>query len=443
VNVVFLVMDTVRRDFLSPYNKNIEYTENIKEISRNATVFQNAVSQAPWTLPSHASMFTGLYPWEHGATQTNFELDVEKELLAEKLRKEGYNTASFSANPFISEKFGTAKGFGEKETTVGLVGLGLNQKLDKAVKAFEEKIDIGAVPKIEKLVHKISYRLKLRNDNDTDVLMDKAEDFIDENEENDFFLFMNLMDCHLPLFPDREYKDRHAEDVNPAEVNQYPHRVMHSDEKEIESEALKKLYRAQIDYLDDQIGHLVSLLRNRDVYEDTMLVIVGDHGENLGEEGLMGHSFSVNENLIHVPLIVKSPSLERGEVKKQVELRELYSLIQEQTGLLEDYGMGTKYAKGGEDRPEMDLAKTPPSEREKYDKKKYFVRTREKKGIITGEGFSEITLEEGDEFRSSVVKKKAEGLAGSYDESSGGKKVESVDEEVKDELKKLGYMQKE
>lgn len=444
MNVVFVVLDTVRRDFLSPFNEEIECTENIQKIADNGTAFDNAVAQAPWTLPSHGSMFTGLYPWEHGATQTNFDLDVDQDLLAERLKEEGYNTASFSANPFISDRFGTADGFDHIETTVGLVGFGINQKLDKTIRAFEEKLGIGAVPKVEKLVHKISYRLKLRNENDTERLIGEAEEFVQENRDEDFFLFMNLMDCHLPLFPDREYRDRHAENINPSGVNQYPHRVMHSDDEEIESEGLKKLYKAQIDYLDDQIGRLMSILENEGLEEDTMVVIAGDHGENLGEEGRMGHSFSVDENLVHVPLVIKSPGLETGAIEDQVELRELYDIILEQTSVINEYEIGTKYAKGGEDRPEMDLAKTPSSKREQYDEKKYFIRTREKKGIITSKGrFKEIELEEGDEFRSSVVKKKSEGLEGSYDENSSGKKVESVDEEVKDELKKLGYMQKD
>lgn len=440
MKVVFIVTDTVRRDYLSPFNNDIDCTENIQQVADEGTVFKEAVAQGPWTLPSHGSMFTGLYPWEHGATQTNLNLDVNRKLLAERLNEEGYRTACYSANPFISGKFGTVDGFEETELTVGLIDLEFGEKVMNYISSLEEKLNLGAIPRIEKIAQKLSYRMELMSEKDTERLVRNAKEFMQENRENDFFVFMNLMDCHLPLFPKREYLERHAEGIDPSEVAQHPHRVIPSEE-EPESEALKKLYKAQIDYLDDQIGRITSFLEEENLKEDTMLVIASDHGENLGEEGLIGHWFSVNEKLVNVPLIIDSPSMDEGVVKKQVELRELYDLILEQTGVKKDYDIGVKYAKGGQDRPEMDLTKIPTSERQEHDKKRYYIRTREKKGVITSEGeFKEVELRAGDEIRSSVLKKKCEGLKGSYDESSEGNKIDSVDQEVKKELEKLGYV---
>lgn len=442
MNVVFIVLDTARRDFISPFNEDIEFTENIESLADEGTVFTETVSQAPWTLPSHGSMFTGMYPWNHGATQTNFNLQVEEKLLAEKLKDQGYNTASFSANPFISDKFGTADGFEKVETTVGLVDLGINKRLGKAVKSFEERFDFGAIPFLEQLGSRLSYKIKLIGENDTEKLVRDAKKYIKENKDDDFFVFMNLMDCHLPLLPEREYKEKHAPDVDMNEINQYPHRVVHSDDKEPDEEALRKLYSAEIDYLDDQVGEMMSFIESEGLEDETVFIVASDHGENLGEDGMMGHFFTVNENLVHVPLIIRSPEMESETVEKQVELRELHDVILEQTGVIDEYEIGVKYARGGEDRPEMDLAKTPSDKKEKYDKERYFIRTRGKKGVLTSEGeFKEIELSEENEVRRSVLKKKLEGLEGGYSESKDGKKVESVDEEVKNELAKLGYIQ--
>lgn len=442
MNVVFIVLDTVRRDFISPFNEDVEFTENIESLANEGTVFNQTVSQAPWTLPSHSSMFTGMYPWEHGATQTNFDLEVEEDLLAEKLRDQGYSTASFSANPFISDKFGTVDGFERTETTVGLVDLGINKKLGKAVKSFEEKFDFGAIPFLEQLGSRLSYKIKLIGENDTEKLVGDAKEYIRENKDDDFFVFMNLMDCHLPLLPEKEYKEKHAPEVDMNEINQYPHRVVHSEDKEPDEDALKKLYSAEIDYLDDQIGEMMSFIESEGLEEETVFVLASDHGENLGEDGLMGHFFTVNENLVNVPLIIRSPDMESKTVEKQVELRELHDIILEQTGIIDEYEIGVEHAKGGEDRPEMDLAKTPSDKKEKYDEEKYFIRTRGEKGIITSKGeFKKIDLTEEDKMRRSVLKKKLEGLEGAYSESKDGRKVESVDEEVKNELEKLGYIQ--
>jgi len=443
MNVVFIVLDTVRKDYVSPFNEEVDFTDNIEKIAKEGSAFQNAVAQAPWTLPSHGSMFTGLYPWEHGATQTNLELDVEEDLLAEKLNDEGYRTACFSANPFISKRVGTTAGFDKVETTIGPDRFDLFKSINKKLKAFENRLDFGAFPKAELLLQNLSYRLNRFSGNETENLISKATDFMENNKEDDFFLFMNLMDCHLPLFPDKEYKKKHAEDVNPGKVRQFPHRLI-SEGEEPDTESLKKLYRAQMDYLDDQIGNLYSFLEDEGLEEETMVVIVGDHGENLGEEGMLGHSFSVSEALVSVPLVVKSPEMKPGRREQQVELRELHDLVLEQVGLEEDIDLGTKYAKGGMDRPEMDLAKIPKSMWDEYHEKLYFVRTPEKKVIGTENGeMTERQVGDGDSVRTSVLEKEVEKLSGCYEGESSGKKVDNMDEEIKNELKNLGYMQKE
>lgn len=443
MNIVFIVLDTVRKDYVSPFNEEIDFTDNIEEIAEDGAAFHNAVAQGPWTLPSHGSMFTGLYPWEHGATETNLRLDVEEDLLAEKLKEEGYRTACFSANPFISEKIGTAEGFERIETTIGIDRFDIGMKINEKLKAFEKRFDFGAVPKLEMLIQNISYKMNTLGSNETEKLIDQASDFISENRDEDFFLFMNLMDCHLPLFPDKEYREKHAEDVNPGKVRQFPHRLI-SEGKDPDSESIRKLYSAQMDYLDDQVGRLHSFLEDEGLEEETMIVIVGDHGENLGEDSMLGHSFSVNESLVSVPLVVKSPELDPGRRDKQVELRELHDLVLNQVGLEDDIDLGTKYAKGGMDRPEMDLAKIPKEMWSEYDEKLYFVRTPEKKAVGTGSGeITEKKLGEGDEVRSSILNKELEKLLGSYENSGEGKKVESMDEEIKNELQNLGYMQKE
>jgi len=441
MNVVFIVMDTVRKDFVSPFNKNVTCTDNIERIAEQGKAFHNAVSQAPWTLPSHGSMFTGLYPWEHGATQTNLMLDVEDDLLAEKLRSEGYRTGCFSANPFISESVGTAEGFETVETSIGIDRFDISKKLNRIIKTFEKNINVNAVPKIEDWLHNLTYHLSKMGSTETEKMVSGAEEFIEDNRDEEFFLFVNFMDCHLPLFPKNKYKERHAPDVNPGKIRQYPHRLI-SEGDEPDSEALKKLYRAQMDYLDDQIGELEQKIEKEGLEEETIFVVVSDHGENLGEEGLLGHSFSVSESLVSVPLVVKSPKMDSEDTEKQVELRELHDLVLTQVDIKEEVELGTKYAKGGMDRPEMDLAKISPEQRDKYDKKLYYIKNNESKvvGKSTDNRMKkELVKDSGSE--GPILKKEMKKLEHSFKERESGKKVDSMDEEIKHQLKNLGYME--
>ena len=437
MNLVFVVLDTFRKDKMSVYNEEIDFTENLQQFSEDATVFNDAVANAPWTLPSHASMFTGQYPWEHGATQRKLYLETDRKLLAEKFEHEGYTTACFTTNTWLSPYTGMTEGFQDVDNFFGALPSDLMSGRMKGVwkrlnsgkgKWFMEKmIQAG-----EKL-HWLDIGSKK-----TPKLVEKAENFIENNRDEDFFLFLNFMDCHLPYEPEEEYKQKHAADVDSSKICQKAH-AHNGGEETADFDASEKLYNAEVDYLDDQIGGLLEFIQSEDLEEETVFVIVADHGENLGEDNMMGHQFSVSEQLISVPLMVKSPKLAMNEVDIQIELKELYNLVPWFAGIEDEPEYGTGIALGGYQYPELDLKNIPKDKHEELGKRLLFARGDRKKLVRKGHEDPEdkmIDLPSGDKMK--IDPEFAKKLDGIDRAESGSTDVE--DEEIKERLEDLGYM---
>lgn len=440
MNVVFIVLDTVRKDRLSIYNQEIEFTESIQSFSEDATVFQDAVSQAPWTLPSHASMFTGLYPWEHDATQKQLYLETDKTLLAEKFENKGYKTACYTSNTWISPYTGMAEGFQRIDNFFGILPSDvMSGKTEKFWRWLNHGRSEWLMSKLMILGEKIHHLTADSNsDTKTPKTIECAENFVDEVED-EFFLFLNFMDAHLPYYPPEEYRKKHT-DVDPKNICHKAHRHNAGIEK-ADFDALNSLYDAEVDYLDDQLGELFEMFEQRDLMEDTVFVIVSDHGENLGEDEMSGHQFSVSEQLVSVPMIVKAPELEEGTIEEQVELRQLYEMVPRLAGIEEgEISYGTDYALGGYQRPDLDINKIPDEKKNEFNKRLSFVRTPEKKLVRTeSEEVVEdkmIDLETGEEV--DIEDKFVQEIEKINEAEEGNTDVD--EEHVKERLEELGYM---
>lgn len=442
MNTVFIVLDTVRKDRISVYNDEIDFTQNIEDFAEDTTVFQDAVSQAPWTLPSHASMFTGQYPWDHNATQKQLYLDTSKDLLAEKFLNENYVTGCFTSNTWISPYTGMAEGFQQIDNFFGALPNNLmSKKSEKVWRWLNTGKAKWLMNKIVKIGEKIHWMTAGMNaSTKTPKVVNKAKRFVDDNREEDFFLFLNFMDAHLPYYPPEKYREKHAPDVKPKEVCQEAHNHNAGVEK-ADFEASKKLYDAEIDFLDDQLGELFEFFEDKNLAEDTVFVLVSDHGENLGEDDMFGHQFSVSEKLVSVPMIIKAPGMEEGEIEKQVELRELYNIIPKLANLEKGTpNFGQEQTFGGYQRPKMDLKNIPKSKQPDLDKRLSFVRgsgkklVRSENGEITEDKMINLETGESIDLDEDFVQKINE-----IGEADDGR-TDVEEEHVKERLEELGYM---
>lgn len=298
VNVIILVLDALRPDHLSCYGYERETSPNIDRLARQGLVFQNAVSQAGWTLPSHASLFTGLFPAEHGATDEHHFLDPQIPTLADLLSSRGYDCLCATSNAWISETTGMTRGFGD--VCQPSLYSGIKKIANAARKRYLDR-DHGAATICRYVKKWLGSR----------------------SPDRPFFVFMNLLEAHTPYHvPNSFIKPYLPRGVNPAGalgINQdcdaymAGKAPMSSDDFEI----LRSVYCGAISYLDKQLGDLWAYLESLGQAENTLLAITADHGENFGDHGLMGHRFCLYDSLIKVPLIVKGPGI--GASEKPVE----------------------------------------------------------------------------------------------------------------------------
>ncbi|QCC46311.1 sulfatase [Halobellus limi] len=329
-NVLFVVMDTVRKDRLTPYGYDRPTTPNLEAFAEEATVFEQAVAPAPWTLPVHASLFTGMYPSRHGADQENPYLEGAT-TLAETLSAAGYDTACYSSNAWITPYTHLTDGFDDQDNFFEVMpGEFLSGPLARAWKTMNDNEALRAVA--DKLV-------SLGNtaheyfaggggaDSKTPAVIDRTQSFVEDADRS--FAFINLMDAHLPYHPPEEFAEEFAPGVDSTAVcqNSKEYNSGARDIDDDEWEAICGLYDAEIAHIDDQLGRLFDWLKAEGRWDDTMVVVCADHGELHGEHDLYGHEFCLYDPLVNVPLLVKHPDLDADRRTDQVELLDLYHTV--------------------------------------------------------------------------------------------------------------------
>jgi len=310
-NVIFIIMDATRADHLSCYGYHRKTSENIDRIAEQGTLYEQCISPASWTLPSLASFFTGLHPKSHRVTSKNLILRASYPNLTVQLKKAGYRTQGFSCNAWVGEFSGLDRGFEHVED----IWRGLNSS----------STDSGA--------------------NSANQLALKWIDSLDKAEP--FFAFIHYMEPHFPYRPpepfDRSYTESDMEKEIVKRVRSWdsPRElgfILKDPESLIsptELEVLRAQYDGEIKYLDGKIGELVEALSQRGLLDNSILIITADHGEHIGDHGLLDHKMSVYDSLIRVPLIIRYPShFASGlKIRRQVQTIDLFTTLVALCGL--------------------------------------------------------------------------------------------------------------
>jgi arylsulfatase A-like enzyme len=437
-NVVVLVLDSLRKDRISVYNDEVDFTPNMEEIAEGSRVYTNANSQAPWTLPSHASMFTGLYPWEHGATQKFPKLETDKKCLAERFKENGYRTALITPNVNLSEAKGTARGFEDVENFLGIMKISFIRSIWKKFEKIIASLGERNRKKVESIKYKIfdSFFDKTKNRE----TVEKTKEFIEEVDDEEFFLFVNLMSPHEPYKvgdpPERYIRRRNIEDFSGV-----PETEREFLGNEIDLEKTRKAYDAAVDYTDDLVGEINKSLIDNDLKEETILVLMSDHGQALGDEGVFTHAFTLTESVIETVLIVDDPSIkEKNEKSRLFELRQVYDLLPNIAGISDKEISELSLVKGSYEYPEIMAGSIPKDREEDLYKKLRYVKDDSRKIVksINKEGrasYRMIEVETGEEKEIEADMKREVDEIGEVEEDG---EVET-DEEIKKRLKQLGY----
>ena len=342
-NVLFLVMDTARAQSALP-SENPGVMPNLESFQDGATTFTDAITSAPWTLPSHASMFTGQYTTDHRTNAGSVMFEPQVTPLAEQLRQSGYETMAISNNTWISPEFGFNVGFDHFYCGWELLKGGVNlQDIVRdncsRIQQFKSIVDELTFNNFYRTILNTVYAWGYHRRYDYGAkftnyrirrLLSKTWD-----QSQPFFMFVNYLEPHLTYDPPKPYRYEHVpDDLSRDQLESVPQEQWKFlaggvDMDEDDFRALEALYEGELSYLDYRLGKLFDFLRSEGILDETLVFVVGDHGENIGDHGLMDHQYCLNDTLLRVPLIVRHPELVPSGWKTDalVELRDLYPTI--------------------------------------------------------------------------------------------------------------------
>jgi arylsulfatase A-like enzyme len=335
-NVLLIVLDTVRADRLSLYGYERSTTPTLERLAQRGIRFDEARATAPWTLPSHGSMFTGHWPHELGEEWMT-PLRGNFPTLAEYLGNRGYATAGFVANVgYCSEETGLARGFTHYEDYLledldPLRTCGLVEHLTSASSGIIRAVDISSLRPLKRFVNRW-----LDPKRKNAALVRRAFlGWVSQRSDTSrpFFAFLNFFDAHQQYLLPPGARPRYVSyPVTTEEFTVVYELWPFLDKTKLPPRYIKLARDAYDDclgYLDEQLGLLFDALQRHGVLDRTLVVVTSDHGEGLGEHNLFDHGESLYRTEIRVPLVIRPPSgLNRSMVVREtVSLRDLPATI--------------------------------------------------------------------------------------------------------------------
>ena len=313
-NILMIVLDTTRVDRLSAYGYGRPTTPALERVAAEGVTFRDAYAAAPWTLPSHASIFTGELPTVHNANWEHPFLDDRLQTLAEHLAGQGLVTAAFAHQAWLSDETGLMRGFEHFHDLYWRSTTALTAAWRMA--AIQIKVRRGV------------------EDKGAAIINATFMDWIRRHGDESFFAFINYMEPHASYEPPSPYRERFLDDHDTpwGRTSNVAPNVFNAGKIEYPDEVqaiFSDLYDGAVAYQDSRMGEMLDFLRDRELLDDTLLIITADHGENLGDHGLYDHQFCVYNTLLHVPLVVRLPGVvPKGAVSETpVENRLLWSMI--------------------------------------------------------------------------------------------------------------------
>lgn len=329
-DVVLVVLDTLRADHLSCYGYERTTSPHIDALCAESTVYENAWSASSWTLPAHASLFTGQMPIRHGAHNEHRVLDDGAATLAETLGRAGFETEAIVANAMLSRDRGLDRGFRHYREA-------WRKAYDDHPKLFPDFDFDRALPweGVEDPIFRAAM-LKLRPGVDENAYF-RFRESVRAGGEAPLFLFVNLVGIHSPYNSAGPFYDRFLRHPELGlEENRWPEHYagrMHFDDAQIEH--FVDLYDAEILHADAIVQRMIEDLRAAGRWTNTLFIVTSDHGEHFGEHGHLSHVFSLYEALTRVPLIVHYPPRfpEGRRIRTPVHLVDLYPTILEAVGI--------------------------------------------------------------------------------------------------------------
>jgi arylsulfatase A-like enzyme len=355
--VILIVLDTVRADHLSMYGYSA-FTKHLEAFSRDALIFENCIANSSWTLPSHASILTGLYPTEHGC---HGNINVK------------WGTGAFGFSPptqALPENFITlpeilaSNGYQTGAIISNFAYLNKGFMLNQGFHLYDSCVNIGDVYRgypFHPVFHLFCFLTNIYPKGflpcrTADDINRECFTLLDSFTSSPFFLFINYMDAHGPYSPPRPFngyyfngtfpqlnklglylrhyilKQWNNQTLDPERLSQSFLLNMAQLVPEADRKPLRLFQIAQYDgaiaYLDDELGKLFVHLKEHGLYEKSLIIVTSDHGELFGEQGLYDHRVPMYEGVMRVPLLIKFPfNKQVGREKTFIQLSDIMPTI--------------------------------------------------------------------------------------------------------------------
>jgi len=275
-NVILITLDTTRADHIGCYGYSGGKTPHLDALAERGILFEQAATSSPLTLPAHCSILTGMYPTYHGVRiNGNTALSEEQTTIAEVLSAQGYECGAFIGAFVLDGRWGLNQGFQHYDDQFDL-------------KKYKH-LDLGAIQR------------------PGDLVMNAALNWLEGQKNNPFFAWIHLYDPHTPYEPPEPYRS------------------------EFGSRSLVGLYDGEIAFMDEQIGRCVAWLEKNGLDRNTILILIGDHGEGLGSHGEGTHGYFIYDYAVHVPFIAVTPfeGLQGIRVSSQVRAVDVFPTLLE------------------------------------------------------------------------------------------------------------------
>jgi arylsulfatase A-like enzyme len=325
-NVLLLIFDTVRAQSTSLYGYGRPTTPRLAALADSGVRFTNAYTTAPWTLPSHASIFTGRYPHELSADWLT-PLDATDATLAERLSAAGYRTGGFVGNYMVSREPGIGRGFVHYEDFRRNVRqLAMSSALTSWLGHW------GRLRRIVGWYDNVNRRK-------VDAVNAGLLRWIREGGDRPYFAFVNYFDAHEVYLPPAPFNTMYGPDT--ARKNWHVlfsmpnggsgYRANKEQMRPHEVRAELDAYEAALTHLDSRFGAMLDTLAASGALDNTIVVVTSDHGEHFGEHGEFDHGTTLYPQLLHVPLVIYAPGhVPSGvDVRESVTLRDLAATIEQ------------------------------------------------------------------------------------------------------------------
>ncbi|MCH7871110.1 MAG: sulfatase [Planctomycetes bacterium] len=283
-HVIIISLDTTRPDHFGCYGNTEVKTPNIDALAKESILFTDAMTVVPTTLASHASLFSGKHPHNHGTPRNGHLVNTENVMLAEILKDAGFHTAGFLGSFALDSRFHFNQGFDYYE----------DDKFDQLA-----GVDVEAAPDQDQRRAK--------------AVTDSVIQYLDEKGVPDnLFLFAHYFDAHAPYDPPAPYFEMYKHPQDPGGLLLYPfvrwRLNQHPEAEHPAAAALRQRYKGEISYQDEHVGRLIADLKRRGILDESILILISDHGENLDEHyQYLDHGFSVYQTTMRIACMIRLP----------------------------------------------------------------------------------------------------------------------------------------